>query len=328
MQRPRPAPFVPRPKLFHQTPPAIFPSVMGLLGLGLAWRSAGIALSITDILAQLILGAVMLLYVFCLAAYAAKVVRRPGVVGEDAAILPGRTGLSAMILSLLLLAVALGPFRPGIATVLLAAGLALQGIFAVGLIAMFLHGPVERRRVNPAWHLHFVGFIIGGLAAATLGHDRLALAIFWPTLAVAILIWGASLRQLLSADVPAPLRPMLAIHLAPAALLGLVAQRLAASGQLPAFLPIIFGGLCLLLLAVFALRSFWMTAAGFSPLWGAFTFPLAASASLFLRLDGPWIWPGIVALTAASGIVPLIAIRIFKLWAKGDLGPRTNAAKV
>ena len=44
--------------------------------------------------------------------------------------------------------------------------------------------------------------------------DR-ASALLWATLPIAALIWGISLAQLIGRIPPAPLRPLLAIHLAP-----------------------------------------------------------------------------------------------------------------
>ena len=42
-----------------------------------------------------------------------------------------------------------------------------RSFFAIPVIILWLvwRGPAEQRVVTPAWHLHFVGFIIGGLSA-------------------------------------------------------------------------------------------------------------------------------------------------------------------
>ena len=311
----------PRPALFRGTPPAIFPSMMGLFGLGLGWRVGAGAFGLPQGVGEAILGAVTLLYLFGLAAYLRKLAARPSVIFEDLRVLPGRAGVGTMVLCLYLLAAVLMPYAPGLARAVLLAALATHGVFVAVLLRVLLTGPAEQRRVTPVWHLNFVGFILAGLSAPALGLAGLGQVVLWGTGVVALLIWAESLRQFLAASVPAPLRPLLAIHLAPAAMLGLVALALGQTG--------LAGGLAFVaagLLAALVLSARWLTAAGFTPFWGAFTFPLAATASLWLSLGGVWRLPGGLALVAATLIVPPIAFKVLQLWAKGQLGPKTGAA--
>ncbi|MFN3823966.1 MAG: tellurium resistance protein [Pseudorhodobacter sp.] len=325
MKRPPvfPAPQFPTPKLrpFQRMPPAVFPAIMGLFGQGLALRRAGDAGLLPGGFGEAVLGAVSLLWVFAALGYLAKIAQRPGVVMEDMAVLPGRTGLAAGSLGLLLLAAAVLPLNPTLAGVLMGMGLVLHLALAGLLILYFLRAAEEARVVTPAWHLHFVGFIIAGLTAVPLGWTALGEALLFGTGMVAVVIWGLSLGQLIRRIPPAPLRPMLAIHLAPASLLGLVAALLG-QGALAQGMAVLGGLLLLGMLA--ALR--WLTAAGFSALWGAFTFPLAAYGSLLLLLGGGWLWPGVVVLMAALGVVPVIAAKVLQAWVNGNLAARTNAA--
>jgi tellurite resistance protein len=53
-----------------------------------------------------------------------------------------------------------------------------------------------------------------------------------------------------------------------------------------------------------------ITAGGFSALWGAFTFPLAATASLWLVLGDQWRIPGLAALVLSVLVIPPIAYRV------------------
>lgn len=311
----------PRPALFRGTPPAIFPSLMGLFGLGLGWRVGAGAFGLPQGMGEAVLGAVTLLYLFCLAAYLRKLVARPPVILEELRILPGRAGVGAMVLCLYLLAAVAMPYAPGLARTVLLAALAAHVVFVAVLLRVLITGPAEQRRVTPVWHLNFVGFILAGLSAPALGFTGIGQAVLWGTGAMALLIWAESLRQFLAASVPAPLRPLLAIHLAPAAMLGLVALALGQSG-LAAALALVAA----VLLAALAVSARWLTAAGFTPFWGAFTFPLAATASLWLSLGGVWQLPGGLALVAATLIVPPIAFKVLQLWAKGQLGPKTGAA--
>jgi len=322
---PPPPPLVQKtPGLWRRTPPAIFPPVMGLFGLGLAWRVLAEQPGMAPLqpLGEAILGAVLLLGAFALVAWLAKPLRRPGVVVEDLAVLPGRAGMAAMVLSVVLAASALRPYAPGLALGMVLAGLvALAGLG--GLIALvLLKGPAEGRAVSPVFHLTYVGYILAPQTLVPLGYTGLSTVIFWAAMAVAALIWAASLRQILTRVPPAPLRPLLAIHVAPASLLASVAvllgHPLAATG---------FALLALALVALLAGSARWLLAAGFSPLWGALTFPLAAAASAaMVALGTPGLWIGAGLLAVATGLTPYVAFRVFKAWAKGDLAARTNAA--
>ncbi|WP_233252417.1 tellurium resistance protein [Maritimibacter sp. 55A14] len=312
--------------LWRRTPPAIFPPVLGLLGLGLAWRRASEVFGIGAAPGEMLLGAATLLFLFTMAAYVTKLMRRPGVFADELRILPGRAGLAAMTLSVFLFALVLEPYSLGAARAVLAAGFAAHTVLALVIVRVFVTGPPEQRRVTPVWHLNFVGFIVGALAAAPLGYPALAEAILWVTLPLAALIGAESLRQFLHAGVPAPLRPLLAIHLSPVCLLGAVAL-MVGQGALGAALAWAGLGLAVLFLA----GARWLTQAGFSPFWGAFTFPLAAFAGhmeLMAGLaGGPWrILAGLALVGATLAILP-IAWKVMQLWAKGRLAVQTNAAE-
>jgi len=315
-RRPLPPPLeIPKPGFGRRTPPALFPPIMGLFGLGLGWRAAAGAFGVSPAIGDLILGATSLLFLFTLAAYLAKPLRRPTAFMEDLRVLPGRAGLSAASLCLMLFAAVLAPMASGVATALALSAFAVHVGLVVAIILTLLRGPEEGRVVTPVFHLSFVGFIIGGVAANALGYHDIARWLLWSMLLPAGLIWGFSARQLLARVPPAPLRPLLAIHLAPACLFTLVA---AGAGLETAAYA--FSALAASILVALLVAARWLTLAGFSPLWGAFTFPLAAFASALVTLSqgqGALGAIGGVTLVAATLIVPLIAYRVFKLWPGG-----------
>ena len=319
-RRPMPPPLkMPAPGLWRRTPPAIFPPIFGLFGLGLGWRAAG---SVTG---DILLGGVTLLFLFALVAYLAKPLRRPGVLIEEMRVLPGRAGLAAASLSLMLMAASLAPIAPRLAMVTGFVAFALH-LGLVGLLVFVLRrAPPEGRVVTPVFHLSFVGFIVGGVVANALGYPQVATFLLWSMLLPAGVIWGISARQLVQRTPPAPLRPLLAIHLAPACLFAIVAHGAgleAAAMGFSAVAAVIFAALIL------SLR--WLTQSGFSALWGAFTFPLAAFASALMLVSQPQSIPGLIGLGVlfcATPIVVIIAFRIFKMWASGTLAAKTNAAE-
>jgi tellurite resistance protein len=316
----------PRMGLWRRMPPALFPPLMGLFGLGLGWRMAAQNWSIPAGFGDAILGAVTLLYLFCGGAYLAKILVRPTALIEDARILPGRAGLAAFSLCMMLTAAVLAPFAPGLATGVALLAFGLHVALVVLVVVLLRQAPPEGRVVTPVFHLVFVGFIIGGVAANALDRPDLAELLFWAMIAPAIAIWGASARQFAFQIPPAPLRPLLAIHLAPASLLSIVGQ-----GAGIAQAGLIFGLWALAILTSLLVAGRWIASAGFSPLWGAFTFPLAACATAMLGLGAQVPAFGLLGLgllLAATGLIPWIAFRILKLWPDGTLAARTNASSV
>lgn len=325
-RRPRafpPPEFPPRkPKLFARTPPAVFPVLLGLEGLALALRRGAEVIGWEGGPVEALIGALLLGVGFALLALAVKIARRPAVVAQDMAAITGRAGYAAASMSVMAAAALLAPYAPQTALAILITGLALHAAQAVAMAAVLLRGPAETRGVTPVWHLSFSGFIMGGVGALALGQGALAEALFLTTLPIAALIWGLSLAQLIGRIPPAPLRPLLAIHLAPAALFAIVAQGI---GQ--PLLALAFTGFGTVILLALLASIRWITTSGFSPIWGAFTFPLTAATSAALSLGQPALWLGIVLLILSLVTVPAIAWHILKLWPAGRLAAKTNAAE-
>lgn len=315
-----------RPGLFRRTPPAIFPPILGLFGLGIAWRRGQGAFGLPDAPVEGLLGAVTLLFLFALIAYGAKVAMRPRVLSEDFRTLPGRAGIAALTMSLMMLAAVLLPYAPRLAAWVLAGGVVLHGFVAAAALRLILAGPEEARQVTPVMHLTFVGLINAPLAAVPLGMTLVATGIFWYALAAALVVWALALRPLLAGVFPPPLRPLQAIHLAAASLLGSSAHLLGLASlghALAVFSTLLF--------ATLLLRARWLTEAGFSGFWSAFTFPIAAFAGLLFltseSLGSETVrTAGGLVLIAATLIIPPIAFKVMQLWAKGVLAQKTNAA--
>lgn len=309
-----------RPARFARTPPAVFPVILGLLGLGLAGKRLLGALGLDPGLAEAVLGACSALWAFAVFAYLAKMFRRVSVVLDDLRVLPGRAGMAAASMGGMLVAAALAGFAPGLAKALLVLSLAVHLALALALIALLRGLPPEAREVNPTWHLAFVGVIVGGVAAVPLGWTAVAQGLLLGTIPLAVVIWGVSLWQLIRRIPPAPLRPLLAIHLAPASLFASVA---ALTGQ--GALAEGFAALAAILLTLLLIFLRWITTAGFSALWSAFTFPLTACATALILVG--WVWPGAAVFLLALGTVPVIAWRVLTLWGSGQLAAKTNAAE-
>lgn len=306
---------------FDRVPPAVFPAILGLFGLGLALRRGLAAAGLPEGLADLLLGAVAVLWAYAVFAYAVKMAKRGSVILDDLKVLPGRTGLAAATMGAMALAAALVPFSAGLAKgVLVVALLAHAGVMGTTL-RVLLSLPAEARGVNPGWHLTFVGFIVGGLAALGVGWPGLALWLMVGTGSAALVIWAVSGVQLLRRIPPEPLRPLLAIHLAPASFVATIAAGLGMEGLAQGAL-----GVAAVIFVALLAAGRWITESGFSAMWAAFTFPLAAFAGALFACG--WDLPGMGVLVAALGVIPPIAYRVVTLWGSGRLAAVTNAAEV
>lgn len=312
-------------EFWRRTPPTLFPSMMGLLGLGLAWRAAaGFApLGVSPWAGYGILGVGSVLFLFILACYLSKLSIRPAVVLEDMKSVPGRAGVAAMTLSVLLFAAVMVPYAPTVARAALFLG--LGGHLIVALLAgIAMARAPQGFVVSPAWHLSFVGFIVACLSAAPLGYGAMAQTILALTVLSSALIYGVSLLQLSRIDTPEPLRPMLVIHLAPLSLFATSAHLIGKP-----LVALIFGTLAIGLAGVLLSRTLYLIRAGFSPLWGAFTFPIAAFSSALFALSTQvslFGWLALVPLALVTVLTPMIVVRVLRLWSTGALAEKTGAA--
>lgn len=315
-----------KPAHWRQTPPALYPPVLGLFGLAAGWNRAPDVSVAPAAIGQVLTGAMVLLFIYVAGYYVAKIAKRPGVVGEDLKLLPGRAGLAALTMSSMLFATALIPYSFVVAKVVLTLAIVAHLLVLVVVARNLLSGPAEARRVTPVMHLVFVGLIVSVAPALQFGWAGYATAVFWLTLAAAVVIWALSALQFTRETPPAPLRPLLAIHAAPASLLGMGAMLLSMPG-----LGLALGIVAIVLVALLAGFGRWVTEAGFSPFWGAFTFPLAAFASMMMMLAGAGYGEvfrilGGLALVAATFFIPWVAMKVTQMWMKGALAVKTNAA--
>ncbi|MBW6505709.1 MAG: tellurium resistance protein [Rhodobacteraceae bacterium] len=312
----------PVPKgLWRRTPPAIFPPILGLLGLGLAWRRGAADFGVPGEVVELALGGLTLLALYAALAYAGKFVRRLAVLSDDLRILPGYAGVAAALLCLEQLVSVIAPYAPVSALLLFWTVLALHVGLLGQLVLLLARAPAQQRRVTPAWHLPWSGLGVTALAAQHIGLATLALWLFWLALGLSVLIWAACAEQFRRERMPAPLRPLHAIHLAPMAYMGALAVEMGLTGTANA-LAVLSGAFALVLLA----GARWLLAGGFSPLWSALTFPTASVAGFWLMHGGRAHLAGDLMLVLATLLTFPIAFAVLRDWASGRLAIKTGAA--
>lgn len=318
-----------RASFWRRTPPALFPSTLGALGLSLGWRSAVEALGAPALIADVLLVASGAVFSFILIAYVAKLSVRPIAVFDDLNPVPGRAAVSAGSMCLMVLAA--GVLRAtgevGLAERLWLLGLSLHVVYMFCVIIVLARLPASERKVTPVLFLPFVGYIVSPFAGPALGYDDLSFWIFMYTLAVGAIILVLAMPPYFLRPTPPPARAAAAIALAPLSVGALSADALGLNT-----LATVFCWANLPVAALLLARIRWLTAGGITPLWGAFTFPSASFAGLCVLgasyWGGWWIVLAWTVLVAATFIVLTIWIYTLIAWSRGKLSPATNATTV
>ena len=303
-------------------PVTIFASVMGLAGLGLAWRKANTVLGFPGMVSEVILAVAALAFVAAVATYALKAMRHPQVVlGEFNH--PVRSAFfSTFPIGVLLLAAGLYPYSQGGAFALWVVGAVVQLLLTIRLIVRWMVHKQEITHVNAAWFIPIVGNIIVPILGARLGQTEVS----WFFLSVGMLFWLPMLtiilyRVIFHDALPPRLMPTLFILLPPPSI-GYVSY-VGLTGTVDSFAQVLVNGALFLTLVLLAKgKSF--IGLPFAVSWWAFTFPLDAVALAAIEHshhfpNGPWPLIGTVLLALATLVVALVSLRTVVAIAKGSL---------
>jgi tellurite resistance protein len=266
-----------------RVPASFFSMVLGLAGLGAAWRAAARAYGVSPWLADALLAASAALWVTLLAAQVVKaLVAREALRAELEH--PVQGSLAALgPASLLLLASGIAAHLPDLARLLFWIGAAAQLALGVWLVGRWLLLPVDPKLVTPALYLPPVaGNLLAAIAAGAVGRGDAGWLFFGAGVVSWLLVGAALLVRYLSAgELPAALRPLVAIEIAPPAV-ALVAWQ-ALEGGAPDAISRGLLGFALFQGLVVARLLGRLREVPFSPAYWAFSFPLAALAAGALR---------------------------------------------
>lgn len=305
-----------------QVPVSLFAAVMGITGLGLAWREAGRLLGWPGAIGEAILILGALAFVAVALAYGAKIAARASLAAEFA---QPRTMVffPTIGISLLLLAQAVLPHSLAVAEPLWLLGVASTLTLSALILGRWLGAPHDLGLVSPAWFIGGLGNVIAVPAGVKLGYVGLS----WFGFAVGVMFWVTLFplilhRLIFIGPLPLKLRPVLFILIAPPALCA-SAWHAFNGGALDAPMHVFTGMALFLALAMIALAP-QFRALPFAVSWWAFTFPLDALSIALLQYQGliggavaPWIAQ--VALALATAIVAHVAWRTLTALARGTL---------
>ncbi|MBI4292666.1 MAG: dicarboxylate transporter/tellurite-resistance protein TehA [Betaproteobacteria bacterium] len=266
----------PETAVYERIPASFFSMVMGIAGLGLAWRAAAVPLRVPIPVGNAIVAAASLLWLALALCYAAKWLREPARARAEwkHAIQGAFVGLLPATLLLLLPA---GASYLGVtAKALFFIAAAAQSALGAAMVARWFSETQDPDLATPAWHLAVVaGHLFAANAAASLGYKLTGWGFFGAGVISWLLIESIVFARLMQREpLPPPLRPLIAIELAPPAVI-VIAYLALVDGEVDA-VALALLGYSLFVGAILLFLARYLTRAPFGPGYWAFTFPFAA----------------------------------------------------
>jgi tellurite resistance protein len=307
-------------------PASFFGMPLGLIALGLAWRSAAVVWRVPPLIEKFLIWGGCLLWAFLLLVYLAKWLwRREAAEREfDDSVQCCFVGLAGVVA--LLASIGLAPQVPTLARVLFALGSIWTLVFALYRTGRLWMGGRSPEATTPILYFPTVaGSLVFASAATSMGHPA------WGQLALGagVLSWIAIESVIIHrlytvAALPPALRPTLGIQVAPPSVAAVAYLNVTNSGP-----DLLVHGLIgyALLQALILVRMWpWLRAAGQTPAWWGFSFGAAAlpTAALKLLAQGDTGAVGILApwLFAVGNLaIAAIVIVTISLLIRGRLLP-------
>ncbi len=304
-------------------PVTMFAGILGLSGLGLAWRNAGVVFgwpyAIGEAICWFAVGYAIAIYIV----YLIKSIRHPCHVIEDFNHPVRGNFLTAGSMGIMLVAAIILPYSMILANILWLCGV----ILTVTLTLLIIKGWFLRESIidtmTPAWFIPPVGIIIAPIAGYNLGYHDLS----WMLMGGGVLFWIVLFsiffnRQLFHPAFSKELRPTLFILIAPPALCA-IDFIILQGGYVDNGAKMMYGlSLFIALLMLFKIKYF--IGIKFSMPWWSFTFPMCAltiASILYHNHDGGGFSMVIsqILLGLTSLIVAYVLGKTLMAFASGNL---------
>lgn len=312
--------------LWRQTPPAAFPVCLGFMSLALGWRNAADVMpEISEDIGNLLLAASTGYFIWFLAFYIRKLIARPAVLMEDMKTPPARAGIAAMAMAMMILAAALLPFGVSVPPIWWA-GVVMQIVASAIVLQAMWRDPPKSRHFSTFQYLTFVGPVVGPIAGVPLGYVWQSSLLVTAALIAYVIITIGIVLTIRRDPIPAPLRASAMIFLAPLCMFALAYGML---GNDLAFSAFYWAG-SVMALGLLALVP-WMLKGGYTPVWGAFTFPIGAFLNMQVMAvakgHGMMAEVGVYAAMAiGTPVVLYLVYRTVMEWVTGELAAKSHAA--
>jgi tellurite resistance protein len=277
-------------------PVGLFGGVMGLEGLGLAFRDS--PLPHLALVGEFFVWAGVAALLLLLAAYATKLARYPAAV-RDEFLNPVQMGFCATLpVGLTLAGGGLLPYSEPLAQGVWWTGSALLLCYQVWALYRWITGGIELGQVNGGWMIIMIGGIVVPGTGVVLGNPQMSAFLFGLSAVATPFVMGLVFyRTVVGPPLPEPMRPTWFIFLVPPSLIYANGLALAPQAGGVFLNGSYYAALMLLPALLLAARGFlrWP----FAATWWAFTFPLdalASAAGRYARLHPTPLWETIAAL--------------------------------
>jgi tellurite resistance protein len=312
-------------------PASFFGMPLGLIALGLAWRSAALVWQLPPQIEESLIWGGSLLWLCLFVAYLSKWCwhRETAELEFNDAVQCCFVGLAGVVA--LLASIGLAPQVPKIAFVIFLLGSVWTLLFGVYRTGRLWMGGRKQEATTAVLYLPTVaGSLVFASAATSTGHPD------WGQLALGtgVLAWIAIESVLIhrlytAAELPPALRPTLGIQFAPSCVAAVAYLNVTGGG--PDLLVHGLVGYALLQALILVRMGPWLWAAGPTPAWWAFSFGAAAlpTAALKLLARGDTGVVGILApwlFIAGNLVIAAIVIMTISLLIRGRLLPAPAAA--
>jgi tellurite resistance protein len=313
-------------RTFDYLPIGLFGSVMGLTGLSIAWRLAGLRFGAPEWIAESLAVAAVLAFLLIAAAYSIKALGAPDVVKAEFAHPIGGNLFGTFLISLLLLPIVLAPSSLLLARVVWVVGAVGMLWFAWLKVVRWMSDRQQPQHATPAWIVPVVGLLDLPLAVPSLSlgplHGVMVLALAVGLFFAIPLFTLIFSRLLFEPSLPDALQPTLMILLAPSAV-G-TSTYFATTGQLDLFAQSLYALTLFLLLVLVGRLRYLGKCCPFRVSWWAVGFPLAAAAIASLRIASAfpaWTTDTIAVLVLAFATLTIVwlAWRTLAGIARGEL---------
>lgn len=305
-------------------PAGYFGIVLGIIGMGFAWRYAAKIWSISPVIGNVLESLAMTIWLALAMAFIVRLVKYPQSVLDEVNHSLKGSFVSLFPATTMLVSIAVEPYLRTLAIGLFAFGALVQLAYAGWQSAGLWRGRLPATDTTPGLYLPTVANnFISAMACGALGYQDLGILFFGAGVFSWLSLEPVILQRLRSGgELPAPTRSSLGIQLAPA-LVACNAYLSVNGGQPDFFAKMLFGYGVLQLLFMLRLMP-WYLMQPFNASYWSFSFGLSALASTALHLshstnDGLFTAIALPLFIFTNVIIGLLLLRTIALLYQGKL---------
>ncbi len=315
----------------NRIPASFFVMVLGLSGLGQAWRIAAHLWQLPALIGESLLLLAGMVWAVLLLTYCLQAIRHFELVKAEF-LHPVQGGTPALLgVSTLLIVLAVLPYSLTAAWLLTIAGISWHLVFSLWHTGTLWQGGRDTLDTAPTLYLPTVaGNFTSAAALGALGHADWG----WLFLGAGVFSWLALESLIIQRlwhpkTMPVAQRPLLGIQFAPPVVCAMACLMLIPGSTEPWLLMLWGYGLFQLLLGLRLGR--WLGAQAFAPSYWAYTFGVAATTVSGLKLAAAGLpsaqWLAIPIFAGANLFIGYLAFRTVQLLLRGQLYGKGKAAR-